>query len=75
MNHRVSMTGGMSTYVTAEAKAQGIVGYSDRVVKCPTTGKPTNCYYRTPAGRLVVAYDQAAADATDNAVEGKEVQS
>lgn len=45
----------------SDAKA-GVVGYSVAIGVCPITGRFTNLLWRVADGRLLQAYDQAAAD-------------
>jgi hypothetical protein len=53
----------LSYDVSLADQAQGIVAYSEFVESCPITGKPTHDVYRNRInGRLVLAYDQEAAD-------------
>jgi hypothetical protein len=51
-----------SRNVNPADSANGVIGYTRDVETCPVTGKPTNCLYKSPSGRIVVAYDQTAAD-------------
>jgi hypothetical protein len=51
-----------STQVTPTDRQHGIAGYTVSIEQCPVTRKPTNLLFKVPDGRLVVAYDQAAAN-------------
>ena len=55
-------TGNISKFVGSADRQQGVVAYSAMVKVCPITGKLSNLIFRTPSGKLVIAYDQAAAD-------------
>lgn len=53
----------LSYDVSSADQAQGVVAYSEYVVSCPITGRPTHNVYRNRInGRLVEAFDQEAAD-------------
>jgi len=53
----------LSYDVSSADQAEGVVAYSEYVVSCPITGKPTHNVYRNHLnGRLVEAFDQEAAD-------------
>ncbi len=53
----------LSYDVSSADRAEGVVAYSEYVVSCPITGKPTHNVYRNrTSGRLVEAFDQDAAD-------------
>lgn len=51
--------------VRDDDRKRGVVAYSLTVKECPVTGKLTNMIFRRdPDGRMVQAFNQAAADAT-----------
>lgn len=53
----------MNYRVNPADKRAGVIGYCQRVMVCPVTGKQTNLLFRSAVtGRAVVAYDQDAAD-------------
>jgi len=53
----------LSYDVSSADQTEGVVAYSEYVVSCPITGKPTHDVYRNRTnGRLVAAFNQEAAD-------------